>query len=98
MMESVHEHRPFFRTLAAGFPTTGSEVAPRRRIERAGNFSLEFGNLLETLRTTGICWDRRKKRLGIRVDGITIDLVTVSDFDNLSQIHHRNPIRYLPHN
>ena len=83
MMESVHEHRPFFRTLAAGFPTTGSEVATRRRIERAGNFSLEFGNLLETLLATGICWDRRKKRLGVGVDGIAIDLLDFPDFDNL---------------
>jgi len=44
-------------------------------------------------------WHRngREKRQGIRMQGMVKELVTVGQFDDLPQIHHRHAVAEMPH-
>jgi hypothetical protein len=83
----------FTRELLAA----GTESASRRRIGRARQIPLQNYSSAPTLLLRIRQWDRRKQRLRVRMRRTTEDAIYLADLRNLSQIHHRDAIRDMPH-
>ena len=72
------------------------KTAALRRIDRAWNFAAQYNSF--TLPFDGRIGDRnsRKQRLRVWMKRSLIEVVAISDFNNLSKIHHGDTVAYMP--
>src|SRR5579875_1372835 len=78
-----------------GKGTAGMKAAAARWVDRAGNLPTEH----EPRPPPGLrrIRDRhgREERLGVRMMGALVERVAVGQFDDLAEIHHRDPVAHL---
>src|SRR6266545_2467786 len=76
---------------------TRSEPAATGRVGGAGDVTVEHDVLaLALLDRVGDGYGRYQ-RLGVGVDRPPVQLVAVSDLDDLAEVHHRDPVGHLAH-
>src|SRR3990170_3211834 len=94
----VNQRRLFPGADLLRLPATGTEPTPGGRIGRAGHITLQQNSAFTAVARVGIGdWHGREQGLRIGVSGVFVDLVLVTEFDDLPEVHHRHPVGDVPH-
>ena len=87
---NLDQWRIFFQAVRDPFRASRIETTSRREIHRAWKIALEKDS--GPLRFWVWNRDGGQKSLGVRVEGLTIQICRRSQFDDPAQVHDRDPI------
>jgi hypothetical protein len=76
---------------------SGVEVATRRRIDGARHVALEDEALTLAVEPGIGDGDRRKQRIRLGMDRLTVKVCRTGTFDDLAEVHDGHAVRYVPH-
>uniref|UniRef100_A0A6J7MXT6 Unannotated protein n=1 Tax=freshwater metagenome TaxID=449393 RepID=A0A6J7MXT6_9ZZZZ len=92
-LPAVHQCRFLDGTAILRPRAAGAKATARRGVERARHLTVDREPSARPLETGVRDRHCREQRPGVRVRRCTIDVLGRADLDNLSEVHHRHPVR-----
>ena len=90
LVADIAQQRALDRADLLGIAAARMEVAPGRRVGRAGHIAGQ-SNRPRALTRVGL-GDGRQQRFGIRVLRIIVQLLGLGHLDQIADVHHRHPV------